>query len=112
MIRTYPNSPLRKEADQRLQEVQDRLAKHEQIVARFYMKRKSWTAAVQRLNGLVEDYPNYSDRASVFYDLATSLDALGRHGEARLYYERVISEFPKSEWAPKAKRRLDTMKAA
>ena len=112
MIRTYPNSPLRKEADQRLQEVQDRLAKHEQIVARFYMKRRSWYAAVQRLNGLVEQYPNYGDRASVFFDLATSLDALGRHGEARLYYERVISEFPKSEWAPKAKRKLDTMKTA
>jgi len=111
-IRTYPNSPLRKEADVRLQEVQDRLAKHEQIVARFYMKRKSWLAAVQRLNGLVEQYPNYRERASVFYDLASSLDALGRHGEARLYYERVISEFPKSEYAGKAKRRLDTMKAA
>ena len=112
MIKTYPNSPLRKEADQRLSEVIDRLAKHEQIVARFYMKRRSWYAAVQRLNGLVEDYPNYSDRASVFFDLATSLDSLGRHGEARLYYERVISEFPRSEWAGKAKRRLDTMKAA
>ena len=112
MIRTYPNSPLRKEADLHLQEVLDRLAKHEQIVARFYMKRRSWLAAVQRLNGLVEQYPNYRDRDSVFYDLAQSLDALGRKGEARLYYERVISEFPKSEYAPKAKRRLDTMKTA
>ena len=111
MIKTYPNSPLRKEADQRMVEVQDRLAKHEHIVARYYMKRRSWYAALQRLNGLVEQYPNYRERPAVFYDLATSLDALGRHGEARLYYERVISEFPKSEWAGRAKRRLDTMKA-
>jgi outer membrane protein assembly factor BamD len=111
MIRTYPNSQLRPEADKRLSEVEDRLARHEQIVARYYMKRKSWLAAVQRLNGLVEQYPNYRDRASVFYDLATVLDSLGRRGEARLYYERVVTEFPKSEYATKAKRRLDTMKA-
>ena len=31
--------------------------------------------------------------------------------EARLYYERVISEFPKSDYAGQAKRKLDQLKA-
>ncbi len=112
MIRTFPNSPLRPEAEKRLQDTLDRLAKHEHIVARFYMKRKGWQAAVQRLNGIVERYPNYRERDAVFYDLGTSLAGLGRKAEARLYFERVISEFPKSQYADKAKRRLDQMKAA
>jgi outer membrane protein assembly factor BamD len=112
MIRTFPNSPLRPEAEKRLQDTLDRLAKHEHIVARFYMKRKGWQAAVQRLNGIVEHYPNYRERDAVFYDLGTSLAGLGRKAEARLYFERVISEFPKSQYADKAKRRLDQMKAA
>jgi outer membrane protein assembly factor BamD len=106
MLRAYPNSALKGEAEARLQEAVDRLAKHEHIVARFYMKRGSYTAAVQRLNFLVDTYPRYADRDAVFYDLGTSLSRLGRDGEARLYFERVVTEFPDSEHAQDAKRRL------
>jgi len=112
MIKAYPNSALRAEADKHLGDALDRLAKHEQIIARFYMKRKDYNAAIQRLNFLVDSYPNYSDRASVFYDLGTALAGMGRKAEARLYFERVISEFPKSEYADKAKKKLDEMKTA
>jgi len=112
MIKTHPRSPLRPEAEKKLQQVLDRLAQHEQIVAHYYMKRRLYDAAVSRLNGVVEQYPNFSGRDAVFYDLATSLDQLGRKGEARLYYERVVSEFPKSDFAAKAKRVLDQRKAA
>ena len=112
MIKAYPRSPLIADAQTRRAEAVDRLAKHEHIVARFYMKRKGWVSAMQRLNFLVDSYPNYSDRAGVFYDLGTSLAALGRTGEARLYFERVLSEFPKSAYADKAKQKLGSMKSA
>jgi outer membrane protein assembly factor BamD len=112
MIRAFPNSALRPEADRRRDEVLDRLAQHEQIVARYYIKRHSYTAAVQRLNFIVEQYPNYHGRAGVFYDLGNALSGLGRNAEARLYYERVISEFPKSDYAAQAKRRLGVLKTA
>jgi outer membrane protein assembly factor BamD len=111
MLRTYPNSPLKAEAEQRRQEVLDRLARHEHMVARFYMKRGSWTSAVQRLNYLVDTYPNYNDRAGTFYDLGTALSRLGRGGEARLYFERVLTEFPQSDYAERAKQRLGEIKA-
>ncbi len=111
MIKAYPRSPLRPDAERRLQDAQDRLAKHEHLVARFYMKRRSWTAAVQRLNYLIDTFPAYAERDAAFYDLGTSLAALGRKGEARLYFERVVSEFPKSSYFEKAKRRLDDIKA-
>jgi outer membrane protein assembly factor BamD len=111
MIRTYPRSPLREDAEKHLGLALDRLAKHEHIVARFYIKRKSYLSAVQRLNGLVDTYPSYTDRAGVFYDLGNALASLGRNGEARLYFERVMSEFPKSSYADKAKAKLGTVKA-
>ena len=95
-----------------MQDSLDRLAKHEHIVARFYIKRGSYISAVQRLNYIVDTYPNYRERDAVFYDLGTALAGMGRKAEARLYFERVISEFPKSEYADKAKRRLDQMKTA
>jgi outer membrane protein assembly factor BamD len=112
MITTFPKSPLIAQAKQRRQDVLDHLAKHDHIVARYYMKRHSWAAAVGRLNSIVEKYPDYADRAGVFYDLGTALSGLGRKAEARLYYERVISEFPKSDYADRAKRKLDQMKTA
>jgi len=111
MLRTYPNSPLRAEGEAKRQEVLDRLARHEHQVARFYIKRHSYNAAVQRLNFLIDTYPNYNDRAAAFFDLGTALSLLGRKGEARLYFERVVSEYPKSEYADRARRRLSDTKA-
>jgi outer membrane protein assembly factor BamD len=111
MIRTYPKSPLRPEADKKILEVLDHLAKHEHIVARYYIKRRSFRAAEQRLNYLIQTYPNYVDRAGAFFDLGESLNGLGRRAEARLYFERVISEYPKSEYADRAKKKLDQLPA-
>ncbi|MEO8032992.1 MAG: outer membrane protein assembly factor BamD [Acidobacteriota bacterium] len=111
MLRAYPKSSLRPEGEKRLQDALDRLGRHEHLVAKYYIKRGSFDAAVLRLNRLVEQYPNYRDRDAVFYDLGTALERLGRKGEARLYFERVLSEFPKSQYADKARRRLDTTKA-
>jgi TolA-binding protein len=66
---------------------------------------------VQRLNYLIDTYPNYVDRAGAYFDLGNALVNLGRKGEARLYFERVVSEFPKSEYAERARRRLTEVKA-
>jgi len=106
MIRAYPKSPLRAEADARRQDVLNRLAKHEHLIAQYYMKRHSWNAALLRLNGLIDQYGQYNERDAAFYDLATCLQHMGRKGEARLYYERVITEFPKSQYASRAKKSL------
>ena len=111
MLRAYPNSPLKAEGQARRQEVLDRLAKHEHLVARFYLKRGSFTSAVQRLNYLIDTYPNYAERDAVFYDLGSALSRLGRAGEAKLYFERVVTEYPKSEYAEPAKRHLSDSKA-
>jgi outer membrane protein assembly factor BamD len=112
MINTFPRSALIAQATKRRQDVLDRLAKHDHLVARYYIKRRSYNAAVIRLNNIVERYPDYADRAGVFFDLGSSLSGLGRKAEARLYFERVIAEFPKSDYADRAKRRLDQMKTA
>ena len=48
----------------------------------------------------------------VFFDLASALSGLGRSAEARLYYDRVVTEYPKSPYAGKARQKLGTMKTA
>lgn len=112
MISTFPRSSLIPEAQKRRQDVLDRMAKHDHLVAKYYIKRHSYAAAVLRLNAVVESFPDYADRAGVFFDLGTALTGLGRNAEARLYYERVVTEFPKSDYADRAKRKLGSMKTA
>ena len=111
MIKAYPRSPLRPEAEKYLNEAVDRLAKHEHIVARFYIKRRSYNAALQRLNYLIDNYPTYTERDAALYDLGVALSGAGRKAEAKLYFERVVTEFPESSYADRAKRRLDDMSA-
>jgi outer membrane assembly lipoprotein YfiO len=106
MLTAYPRSSLRPQAEEKLRQATDRLAKHEHIVARFYIKRGAWDSAISRLNGIVDQYPNYSNRDAMFYDLGVALERAGRRAEARLYYERVVAEFPTSDWAKKAKDKL------
>ena len=106
MIKTFPNSLLKAEAEGKRQEALDRLARHEHIVAKFYIKRGSFNAALQRLNFLIDTYPHYYDRAGAFFDLGSALSEMGRKGEARLYFERIVSEFPQSDYADRAKRKL------
>jgi len=110
MIGAYPGSTHRPEAEEKLRKAYDRLAKHEHVIARFYMKRGRHDSAVIRLNNIVDRFPDYVERDATFFDLATALDALGRSGEARLYFERVISEFPESDFAKRAKSRLEQTK--
>ncbi len=109
MIAAYPNSPLRPDAEARLAEARSRLARHDHLVAAFYLKSGNARAALGRLNNLVEQYPNYDRRAEVFFDLGRTLEKLGREAEARLYFERVVAEYPESEWAPRAKEKLGTV---
>jgi outer membrane protein assembly factor BamD len=48
-VKSYPRSPLRPDMDKRMQDVLDRLAKHDHIIARYYIKRKSYNSARRRL---------------------------------------------------------------
>ena len=111
MLELYPNSKYRPEAETNLQKALDRLARHEHLVAKFYLKRGDASAALPRLNYIVQQYPNYGGRDAMFFDLGIALQKLGREGEARLYFERVISEFPESDFAGRARDRLEDLPA-
>ena len=111
MMNAFPRSKHRPEAEEKLQKALDRLAKHEHLVARFYINRGMHEAALPRLNMIIDEYPNYSERDAAFYELGLALDALGRDGEARLYFERVVGEFPDSDYARKAKEKLGSPNA-
>ncbi|MCS3433911.1 outer membrane protein assembly factor BamD [Klebsiella sp. BIGb0407] len=58
LVRDYPNSQYAPDAAKRMLFLKDRLAKFELAVAQFYTKRGAWVAVVNRVDGMLRDYPD------------------------------------------------------
>jgi outer membrane protein assembly factor BamD len=86
-----------------LRVLSDLLAEHEFAVGYFYMRKGAPAAALSRFTDLEQRYPEYGGRDKLFFYSARVLERLGRSEEAGRYYSKLVSEFPDSEYARKAK---------
>src|SRR5215216_979216 len=117
LLQQYPKSPLRATVEARLAEVQENLAMHNLQVARFYYDVKFLThkgglkGAQSRLKEIVDKYPCFSFNDEVFYRLATTYQAEEEPDEAARYYQKLIQEFPESEFNEKAREQLNIIGA-
>lgn len=103
LIREFPTSGFSGAARERLRVLSDVLAEHEFAVGYFYMRKGSPGAALSRFTDLEQRFPEYGARDKLFFYSARVLDRLGRSEEADRYYGRLLSEFPDSEYARKAR---------
>lgn len=117
LLQQYPQSPLRATVEARLQEVQENLAMHNLQIARFYYDVKYSTGkgglkgSQSRLKEIVDKYPCFSFNDEVFYRLATTYQAEEEPDEAARYYQKLVSEYPDSEFLEKAKEQLNIIGA-
>ena len=105
-LQMYPESELAPTAWEFLWEVQENLAQGIQGVGDFYFSRNSHLASESRYKSVLESYPDYSRLDQTLFRLSRSLENLGRIEEASVYYSRVVSEYPFSEFARNAEQRL------
>ena len=103
LIREYPTSGFAGAARERVRVLSDLLAEHEFSVGFFYMRKGAPSAALARFTDLEQRYPEYGSRDKLLFYSARVLEKLGRREEAERYYGRVITEFPDSEFARKAR---------
>ena len=103
LIREYPTSGFAGAARERVRVLSDLLAEHEFSVGYFYMRKGAPAAALARFTELEQRYPEYGARDKLLFYSARVLEKLGRREEADRYYGRVITEFPDSEFAKKAR---------
>jgi outer membrane protein assembly factor BamD len=112
LLQQYPKSPLRATVESRLQEVQQNLAMHNLQIARFYYDVKYSTGkgglkgAQSRLKEITDKYPCFSYNDEVFFRLASTYQAEEEPDEAARYYQKLVQEFPDSEYNEKAKDQL------
>ena len=86
-------------------------AKHNLEVARWNVtKRKAYEGARDRLQEIIDTYPDFSRMDEVFFlmgELHLKLDKVEKAGD---YYSKLLKAYPDSEFAKKARLRLDELK--
>ncbi len=77
LARKFPNSKYTKDAVARMRYLRNKVAKHELHVAKYYMKRQAYIAAVDRASYVVEHYqqtPAVSEALLLMVDAYTKMD--------------------------------------
>jgi outer membrane protein assembly factor BamD len=116
LLQQYPQTSLRPQAEERLREVQDNLGMHSLQVAVFYWQRAytgkgGLKGAQSRLKEIVDKYPNFSYMDEVLFRLATTYQHEEEPDEAAKFYQRLLKEYPTSEFAEKARDQLNIIGA-
>ncbi len=87
----------RKLAEQRIEELRNRLAMHEFIVAKFYIRFGVPRAGIKRLLYILDTYPTFKHREEIYFLLAKAYTKLGEVENASEWREKLSREFPKSK---------------
>ena len=93
----YPESELLAEVQDYLRQAYDRLSESNYVVGKFYHRINWHPGAIDRLELILRDDPDFSQRDLVYYYLADSLQYAGRSEESLPLLEKLIAEFPESE---------------
>jgi outer membrane protein assembly factor BamD len=110
-ISRFPTSQLLPEARQHLRQAKDRLDQWDLGVGIQYYRLKWYFGAVGRLQPLLKNDPEYTNRDAAYFYLGESLVKLKRDAEALPYFERIVKEFDQSEYLEPAKKRIAELKA-
>src|SRR5712692_1113903 len=107
LMRRYPNTDAKKQAEQLMTEVQEILAKHELKVARFYFViRGSAQATQMRTEEILNKYPNFSRFDEALYLHSKSMELQEDTQTASENLAQIVANYPHSEYADRAKETL------
>ncbi len=112
LLLQYPNSKFAPETQQKLRDIQEVLAAHEYAAAAFYHHKGAMPAAANRLTGLVDQYPLYSQADEALWMLGDSYDRMGDRFEDRSAsaYSKIVKDYPLSPHVDAAKKKLEAMR--
>lgn len=101
LLALYPTSERAAEAEAGIEELRLSLAEHEYLVARYQFRRGLLGAAVNRLTGLMEEYPSYPERDKVICHLGLSYNGLRQNEKATEAFTLLRDEHPDSKYCKK-----------
>ncbi len=102
LVHDYPKSTYVPEANIHLQNLHNKLAKHELYIGKYYFEHDRFVAAVNRFQDIVKQYQTSPAIEEALYYLAASFNALKLKDSARDSAILLRHNYPKSEWSEKA----------
>jgi outer membrane protein assembly factor BamD len=106
VIDRFPGSPWANRSELRITECREILARHEEVIATFYLGRKALRAAEARLRLLLQDYPEMDATADTLRRFARAYDTQGEPRAAALSRATLIELQPDGPNARAARKRL------
>ena len=118
LLQNYGSSVLRKEAEERLSQVQDNLGLHNLYIANYYytqsidQKKGGLKGAQSRYREILDKYPNFTFADEVLYKVAVTYLVEEETDQAARYFQQIVRDYPNSEWVAKSKEQLELIGAS
>ena len=103
----FPNDPRHAEVAAYIAMERDKLAAHELAVARFYLKTDYYGAAIRRLEGLLERYPDYRNKDEVYFYLGQAYLESRQRLKALETFKALSDNYPGSEFTEEAREYIE-----
>jgi len=103
----YPGSVFADAARRMRAVAESNLAEHEFTVGRFYLRRKKYLAAADRFRGILQNYPHFDEVDKVYLYLGQALLRSNNESEARVYLDKLVTDYPNGRYAEEARKALD-----
>lgn len=98
VIRKYPTSEYATSAKQKLEGARDQIAGKEMDIGRYYMKKRDYTAAINRFKTVVTQYQTTRHVEEALMRLTEAYMTVGVVGEAQTAAAVLGHNFPDSKW--------------
>ncbi len=102
LVARYPSSIYYNDAKAKLVLIQNYLAGKEMEVGRYYQKREDFTAAMNRFQAVLINYPDSNQAPEAYYRLTACYQALGMKKQAADVAKKMSNKFENSVWTKRA----------
>jgi len=98
LIKNYPETDYALDARYKLDLIKDILAAKEMFIARHYIKKEKWIAAINRLKNVIKNYETTVYVEEALHRLVEVYYIIGLEEESQKYAQTLGYNYQSSEW--------------
>ncbi|MDX9713916.1 MAG: outer membrane protein assembly factor BamD [Dissulfurispiraceae bacterium] len=102
----FPRNPYREIVDLRIDRTKNTIAEGELMIGQFYYKKDAFSAAIGRLENLLQIFPEFRRADEAMFLIAESYRGLKQQEKAKEMYAELLRKYPESKFVKEAKKRL------
>lgn len=102
----YPRNPYKELVEIRIEKCRTVMADYEYLVGEFYLKKGAYAATIDRLEGLLKQFPDYKKEDKVLLSLGIAYKKTGQREKAEMMLKRLLEKYPNSTLTKEANKEL------